>query len=112
MARTERTDRTGRNGVQRPSLFWFLLLDGGIVVLARLALSRKAYDKAGQVGGDALPPREVLQTMLVGTAVIHAAEALAAGRMARRRGLSPRGWRLQTFVVGFPSLLALRRSGG
>ena len=50
--------------------------------------------------------------MLVGTAVIHAAEALAAGRMARRRGLPARGWRLQTFVVGFPSLRALRRAGG
>ena len=49
--------------------------------------------------------------MLVGTAVIHAVEAVAPGRMAKRRGLSPRGWRLQTFVVGFPSLLSLRRAG-
>jgi hypothetical protein len=52
----------------------------------------------------------VLQVMLVGTAVIHAGEALAAGRMARRRGVPVRGWRLQTFIVGFPSLLAMRRS--
>ena len=37
-------------------------------------------------------------------------EALVAGRMAKRRGLAPAGWRLQTFVVGFPSLLSLRRS--
>lgn len=109
--RTGRNGRRGRNGVQRPSFFWFLLLDGGIVVLATLGLSPKAYEKAEGVGGGALPPREVLQAMLVGTAVIHAGEALAAGRMARRRGRSPRGWRLQTFVVGFPSLLALRRSG-
>ena len=55
--------------------------------------------------------REVLQAMLVGTAVIHVTEALVAGRIARRRGLPARGWRLQTLVVGFPSLLALRRSG-
>ncbi len=60
--------------------------------------------------GDALPPREVLQALLAATAVIHATEAVAAGRMARRRGLPARGWRLQTFVVGFPSLRALRRS--
>jgi transmembrane protein TMEM254 len=105
-----RIARTGRNGVTRPSWFWFLLLDGGIVVLTRLALSKQAYDKAGRVGGDALPPREVLQVLLVGTAVVHAGEALAAGRMARRRGLPARGWRLQTFIVGFPSLFALRRS--
>lgn len=100
-----------KSGVVRPSLFWFLLLDGGIVVLARLALSRSAYEQAGEMSGDRLPPREVLQAMLVGTAVIHAGEAIVAGRMARRRGLSPRGWRLQTFVVGFPSLRALRRTG-
>jgi hypothetical protein len=47
--------------------------------------------------------------MLAGTVVIHAVEAIAAGRMARHRGLNPKGWRGQTFVVGFPSLLALRR---
>jgi len=100
-----------RSGVVRPSWLWFLLLDGGIVVLSRLALSKSAYDKAADMGGDALPPREVLQVLLVGTAVVHAAESLAAGRMARRRGLPARGWRLQTLIVGFPSLLALRRSG-
>ena len=92
-------------------MIWFLLLDGGIVVLAQLALSRTAYRKAGEVSGGALPPREVLQAMLFGTAVIHGCEALVAGRIADRRGLSARGWRLQTFIVGFPSLLALRRSG-
>ncbi|MGO9855905.1 MAG: TMEM254 family protein [Acidimicrobiales bacterium] len=99
--------RTGRTGVVRPSWLWFLLLDGGIVVLTKLAFSKSAYDKVG----DALPPREVLQSMLVGTAAIHVTEALVAGRIARRRGLPVRGWRWQTFIVGFPSLLALRRSG-
>jgi len=94
----------------RPSLFWFLLLDGGIVVLTRLALRKPAYTKARGMAGDALPPREVLQALLAATVVIHATEAVAAGRMARRRGLTPRGWRLQTLVVGFPSLLALRRT--
>ena len=103
--------RAKRSGVVRPSLFWFLLLDGGIVALTKLSVSKTAYDKANDMAGDALPPRETLQAMLIGTAVIHAVEAVAAGRMAKRRGLSPRGWRLQTFVVGFPSLLSLRRAG-
>jgi hypothetical protein len=94
----------------RPSLVWFLLLDGGIVILTKLALSKPAYDKANEMSSDALPPREVLQALLGATVVIHAAEAVAAGRMARRRGLRARGWRLQTLVVGFPSLLALRRA--
>ncbi len=103
--------RTRRSGVVRPSWLWFLLLDGGIVVLTKLAFDKSAYEKVGEKTGAALPPREVLQSMLVGTAVIHVTEALVAGRIARRRGLPVRGWRLQTFVVGFPSLLALRRSG-
>ena len=99
-----------RSGVVRPSLFWFLLLDGGIVALTKLAVSKMAYDKVNDMSGDALPPRETLQLMLIGTAAIHATEALVAGRMATRRGVSPRGWRLQTFVVGFPSLFSLRRT--
>ncbi len=102
--------RERRPGVIRPSLFWFLLLDGGIVILTKLALSKPSYVKANEMSGDALPPREVLQALLGATAVIHAAEAVAAGRMARRRGLPARGWRLQTLVVGFPSLRALRRA--
>ena len=102
--------RRERSGVVRPSLFWFLLLDGGIIALTTLALSKTAYDKVDDMTGDALPPRETLQAMLIGTAVIHVTEAIVAGRMAKRRGLSPGGWRLQTLVVGFPSLRALRRT--
>ncbi len=104
------TTRSGRARVVRPSLLWFLLLDGGIVLLARLALSGAAYRRGSEMSGETLPPREVLQALLAATVLIHASEALAAGRMARRRGLSPRGWRLQTLVVGFPSLLAMRRA--
>jgi hypothetical protein len=102
--------RPKRSGVVRPSLFWFLLLDGGIVVLTKLAVSKTSYDKVNDMSGDALPPRETLQLMVIGTAVIHATEAVVAGRMAKRRGLAPCGWRLQTFVVGFPSLFSLRRT--
>ena len=102
--------RAKRSGVIRPSLFWFILLDGGIVALTKLSVSKTSYDKVNDMTGDALPPRETLQLMLIGTAVIHVTEALVVGRMARRRGLSPRGWRLQTLVVGFPSLFSLRRT--
>ncbi|HEY1650336.1 MAG TPA: DUF4499 domain-containing protein [Acidimicrobiales bacterium] len=102
--------KSKRSSVVRPSLFWFLLLDGGIVLLARLALNRPSYVRAGEMSGDKLPPQEVLQTLLAATAVIHVGEALVAGRMARRRGLSPGGWRLQTLIVGFPSLGALRKT--
>ena len=72
-ARPKRTD------VIRPSLLWFLLLDGGIVLLARLALSGGAHRRGTEISRGSLPPREVLQALLAATAVIHAAEALAAG---------------------------------
>ena len=104
--------RAKRPGAVRPSWFWFFLLDGGIIALSKLAVSKNAYDRVNGMTRDGLPPRETLQALLIGTAVVHATEALAAGRMAKRHGLSPRGWRLQTFIVGFPSLLSLRRSIG
>jgi hypothetical protein len=102
--------KTSQSGFRRPSVLWFLLLDGGIVLLALLAFNDEAYARASERLAARLPPRETLVGMLIGTAVIHLVEAVAAGRIARRRGLAPGGWRVQTFVVGFPSLLALRKT--
>jgi hypothetical protein len=96
--------------VVRPSWLWFVVLDGGIVILARLVFSEGAYRRAAELSKGTLPPRGALRALLGATAAIHVTEAIAAGRMARRRGLAPAGWRLQTFVVGFPSLLALRKN--
>jgi len=100
-----------RSGLIRPSLLWFLLLDGGIIVMIKLVVSQEAYDRLDELSGGTLPPRSRLRAMLAGTAAIHLAEALAAGRIAKRRGLAPGAWRLQTLFVGFPSLLALRKAG-
>jgi hypothetical protein len=102
----ERRQRRAR----RPSIFWFLVLDGGIVLLALLVFNDTAYARARERLERRLPSRDTLIGLLVATAVIHSVEAIAAGRIARRRGLSPGGWRAQTFVVGFPSLLELRKT--
>ena len=98
-----------RSDVVRPSWAWFALLDGGIVALVILASHEGVHTVASGASPLPLPSQEVCRYMLVGTAAIHVAEAVFAGSMARRRGLSPRGWRRQTLTVGFPSLLALRR---
>lgn len=90
----------------RPALGWFLVLDGGVAALATLALSRRAYEAARGIGP--LPAQQRLRQLLVATAGVHVAEATVAVRQARRRGLPPGRWALQTFVVGFPSLLRLR----
>lgn len=93
----------------RPALAWFLLLDGGVAALVPLAFSRSAYEKARETVP--LPEQSQLRQLVVGTAVVHVGEAAFAYRRAKRLGLGDAAgrWALQTFVVGFPSLLAMRR---
>lgn len=93
----------------RPKWWWFALLDGGIVALFVFSLSDGAHRAVSESGPAPLPPQRVLRGMLAGTALIHAVEAMVAARGARRRGLDAGSWARQTFAVGFPSLLALRR---
>ncbi len=78
----------GINGVVRVPWPWFVVLGGAIALLAKLALSGRIYRTAREVvGEESMPPREIFQALLFATAVAHVGEALAAGRMARRRGL-------------------------
>lgn len=95
--------------VVHPHWLWFLVLDGGIWLLIQIMFNRKTYEQAREKASNRLPSFEIVQGLLAGTAVIHAGEAMLAGRMAAKRGLPRRGWMLQTFVVGFPSLLELRK---
>ncbi|HEX7134782.1 MAG TPA: CRISPR-associated protein Cas5 [Iamia sp.] len=92
----------------RPALAWFVAFDGGIVALTVLALSPSAH--AAAQARAPLPPRSALKGLLAVTAAVHVGEALAARRLAARHGLPVAHWTRQTFVVGFPSLLALRRT--
>lgn len=94
--------------ITRPALGWFLLLDGGLVALAALVASPSAYARAS--AAVPLPPRDRLKVLLAGATALHVGEAIAARRAARRHGLPARRWAGQTLVVGFPSLLALRRT--
>jgi hypothetical protein len=101
---------TEKSRVARPALGWFALLDGGIVALALLSFSSRAHAAVSEAAPVTLPGRPKLQALLVATGIIHLAEAVVAARGARRRGLPARGWAVQTFVVGFPSLRALGRT--
>lgn len=92
----------------RPPLAWFALLDGGVVALMVLALSPSAH--AATQARVPLPSRRALQGLIGVSAIIHVGEAAQAGRLARRHGFPARPWVVQTLVVGFPSLLALRRA--
>ncbi|MCX7621187.1 MAG: DUF4499 domain-containing protein [Acidimicrobiales bacterium] len=96
----------------RPPVGWYLVIEPGLVALAVLASSKRAYEAAR--GRVPLPSRGAIQATAIGTALVHLAEAAAAYRAARRRGLhrsAPR-WAAEAFLVGFPALLQLHRAGG
>ena len=91
----------------RPGIGWFVLLDGALAKLAVLALNRTAYEKVRDFVP--LPERSHLRALLLAAVGVHVAEAAVACTLARRRGLPACKWASQTLIVGFPSLLALRR---
>jgi Domain of unknown function (DUF4499) len=92
----------------RPALAWFVAFDGGIAALTVLALSPSAH--AAAQARAPLPARSTLQGLLGVAVALHVGEAVVAHRTAARHGLPAAPWTRQTFVVGFPSLLALRRT--
>jgi hypothetical protein len=92
-----------------PSVGWFVLLDGGLVLLAVLSASPGAYRALGR--RVPLPSRAGLRRLLVGALALHLAEGAVAARLAQRRGLDAGAWALQTAIVGFPSLRILRSLG-
>jgi hypothetical protein len=95
--------------VVRPSWAWFALLDGGLVALAALSAQDGLHARVSEALPTPLPQRSTLRKILIVAVGLHVGEGAVAARMARRRGLPVKGWALQTFVVGFPSLGKLRR---
>lgn len=92
----------------RPSPAWFAVIDGGVALLTVLATSPRAHAAASK--RMPLPSRGLLRVLLVGTAVVHVGEAVYAYRVANENGFHRNAsrWAVQTFAVGFPSLLKLR----
>ena len=89
----------------RPTIGWFLLLDGGLLALTVVALIPPlAARLRARVP---LPSDRVLRLVLLGALLTHVAEGLAAGVMARSRGRDAAAWAIQTTIVGFPSLRLL-----
>jgi hypothetical protein len=99
---------TAEDRFARPAPAWFVALDGGNALTGVLAVSRTAHDAVSL--RVRVPSRGALKALLVGTAVVHVAEAVYAYRVANENGFhrSASRWAVQTFVVGFPSLLKLR----
>jgi len=96
-------------GLETPAPGWFVLLDGSLGLLAVLALSPRVH-AAGR-RRIPLPPPWALRRLLLAALALHLAEGAVAGHLARRRGLAPGPWTVQTLIVGFPSLRKLRALG-
>ncbi len=90
--RLERGHGKRRRPAVAPRLFWFLLLDGGIVVLARLVLSPQGLRPAGgHERRRAAPTRRASCASGGDTAVIHAGRGARGGTDRRQRGLAGPG---------------------
>jgi hypothetical protein len=94
----------------RPATGWYLLLDGGIVMLVALTLSDRAHQAVAR--RVSIPSRPALRALAVATAVVHVAEASWAAHVVRREALSRSGrrWVTHVLVVGFPALRSLHRT--
>jgi Transmembrane protein 254 len=96
--------------VERPHAGWWIAIGGGIGLLALVALDARAF-ALWSAHVTAAIPRGVLRAVLVGTVLVHVAEAAYARRLALRLGLAgtAAGWFWQTLLLGFPSLRLLAR---
>lgn len=96
--------------LERPHWAWFAVLDGSLALLGLLALfpglARTVRKRAP------IPPQSALRAIFFAAIVVHLGEGAAAWALARKKGLNPGPWALQTTIVGFPSLLALRAQLG
>jgi hypothetical protein len=101
-------DKDTASFVVHPHWGWFVLLDGGLALLCSVSFSDRAHGAVARFSP--LPRQRFLRRLLVFAVAIHLVEAIGATRGAYRRGLPARVWALQTLVVGFPSLLALRHA--
>lgn len=96
--------------VDHPHPVWWVLIPGGLTLLAAQGWSPTFY--AWWVATmHPLPGKAFMAWLLVACLPIHVFEAGWAFRRAHELGLhrSARGWALQTFLLGYPSTHLLRR---
>ena len=101
----------GEDRVDHPHPVWWVLVLGGLTLLAFIALDADFY-LAYTAAVHPLPGQTFMLWILIGCAPIHLFEGWYAWRVANRLGLSgsAAGWALQCFMLGYPSThLLLKR---
>lgn len=97
------------DSVQRPPLGWWIAILGGLALNAWIGFSDNAYAAWCSTVTTALP-QTLIRNIFVGAVLVHIGEAAYAWRLATQANLrSATGWTLQTFLLGFPSLMCLRQ---
>lgn len=97
--------------VERPHLGWWISILFGMGLTSVLACSDRAYAVWAEHLGDWLP-RSTIQKIFVVAWALHVGEALYARKLATELGYGDearRGWTVQTFLLGYPSLSKLIR---
>lgn len=96
--------------VDRPHAVWWVVVIGGLTVLAFQGFSDAFYGW-WIAHLHALPAQKVMMWIFVACVPIHVFEAFYCHRLARRLGLtkSAFGWGVQSFFLGYPSTRLLRR---
>lgn len=100
----------GEDRVDRPHAVWWVLVLGGLGLLALQGFSAAFY-AWWTAHLHALPARAVLTWLFVACVPIHVFEGAYAWHIANRLGLreSAAGWALQCFALGYPSTHLLRK---
>jgi hypothetical protein len=98
------------DAVERPHVVWWVLVIGGLSVLALQALSAPFYSWwVSHV--NPLPGQGVMRWILIACAPIHVYEALYVYGAARKLGMrrSQTAWAVQTLLLGYPSTHLFRK---
>lgn len=94
--------------VERPPLGWWIAILGGLGLNAWVGFSADAY-AAWSSYVTSVMPQATIRNIFIGGVAVHVGEAFYAYRLATRSGFTSAGaWAVQTFLLGYPSLVRLR----
>ena len=96
--------------VDRPHLVWWIVIVGGLSILAWQGFSAPFY--AWWVAHvNPLPAQSTMAWIFLACIPLHIGEAIYCWRLSNRLGTpeASMGWALQTLVIGFPSTRLLMK---
>ncbi len=93
-----------------PGLLWRIFVLTGVGTMTAVTVDDRAWEAFSDATGGAVK-RSTISGVLVGTAGIHAVEALATYRSAKKAQLNrPMWWGLSALLWGFPVMRRLRKA--